>query len=121
MVLYNKGEEYYVGTLLHELSSQVLSMGKTNALHRKITSFQQQHDESVLEAWEHFQDYILECPHHRMESWLLMQTFYHGLNNSTRETMDAAAGGAFLSLTIPQATTLVEKMASNQGWNEERT
>ena len=34
--------------------------------------------------------------------------------------MDAAAGGAFLSLTITQVTTLVEKMASNQGWNEER-
>jgi len=35
--------------------------------------------------------------------------------------MDATAGRAFLSLTIPQATALVEKMASNQGWNEERT
>jgi hypothetical protein len=35
--------------------------------------------------------------------------------------MDATAGGAFLSLTINQATTLVEKMASNQGWNEEKT
>jgi uncharacterized coiled-coil protein SlyX len=35
--------------------------------------------------------------------------------------MDAAAGGAFLSLTIAQVTALVEKMASNQGWNEERT
>jgi hypothetical protein len=35
--------------------------------------------------------------------------------------MDAAAGGAFLSLTIDQATALVEKMTSNQGWNEERT
>jgi hypothetical protein len=33
--------------------------------------------------------------------------------------MDAAAGGAFLSLTIAQATALVEKMAFNQGWNEE--
>ena len=33
--------------------------------------------------------------------------------------MDAAAGGAFLSLTIPAAMALVEKMASNQGWNEE--
>jgi hypothetical protein len=55
-----------------------------------------------------------------MENWLLMQTFYHGLTNSTRETMDAAAGGAFLSLTIDKATALVEKMVSNQGWNEER-
>ena len=48
-----------------------------------------------------------------------MQTFYHGLTNSTRETMDAAARGAFLSLTIPTATALVENMTSNQGWNEE--
>jgi len=43
-------------------------MVKTNALRGKITSFQQQHDESVPEAWERFQDYILECPHHGMES-----------------------------------------------------
>jgi hypothetical protein len=28
--------------------------------------------------------------------------------------MDAAAGDAFLSLTITDATTLVEKMTSNQ-------
>jgi hypothetical protein len=39
--------------------------------------------------------------------------------NSSRETMDAAARGAFLSLTILDATALVEKMASNLGWNEE--
>jgi hypothetical protein len=48
-----------------------------------------------------------------MENWLLMQTLYHGLTTSTRETMDATAGGAFLSLTIRYATPLVEKMASN--------
>ena len=48
-----------------------------------------------------------------------MQTFYRGLTNGTHENMDAAAGGAFLSLIILGATALVEKMASNQGWNEE--
>ena len=46
--------------------------------------------------------------------------FLHGLTNSTHETMDATAGGALLSLTIPAATALVDKVASNQGWNEER-
>jgi hypothetical protein len=35
--------------------------------------------------------------------------------------MDAATKGSFLSLTISKATALVEKMAFNQGWNEERT
>jgi hypothetical protein len=49
-----------------------------------------------------------------MEKWLLMQTFYHGLFTSTRESVDAAAGGAFLSLNLTDATTLIEKMASNQ-------
>ena len=70
-------------------------------------------------AWERFQDYISECPHHGIQNWLRMQTFYHGLTNSTLETIDAAAGGAFLSLTLLATITLVEKMNSNQGWNEE--
>ena len=48
--------------------------GKTNALRERISSFQQQHDESIPETWECFQDYISECPHHGMENWLLMQT-----------------------------------------------
>jgi len=49
-----------------------------------------------------------------------MQTFYHRLTNSTREIIDPVARGSFLSLTIEEATTIIEKMASNQGWNEDR-
>jgi hypothetical protein len=48
-----------------------------------------------------------------MEDWLLMHTFYHGLTTSARENIDAAAGESFLSLTIREATTLVEKIALN--------
>jgi hypothetical protein len=54
-----------------------------------------------------------------MENWLLLQTFCHGLSTNTRETMDVVAGGAFLSLTLSQATNLVKKMESNQALNEE--
>jgi hypothetical protein len=35
--------------------------------------------------------------------------------------VDPAAGESFLSLNITKATTLIEKMISNQGWNEEHT
>jgi hypothetical protein len=38
-----------------------------------------------------------------------------------RGHIDAAAGGAFLSLTIDGATTLIDKMVANQGWSEERS
>jgi hypothetical protein len=40
------------------------------------------------------------------------------LFTSTRESVDAATEGAFLSLNLTDATTLIEKMASNQSWNE---
>jgi hypothetical protein len=35
-------------------------------------------------------------------------------------SQDATAGGAFLSLKLDEAAALIEKMASNQSWNEER-
>jgi hypothetical protein len=46
-----------------------------------------------------------------MENWLLMQTFYHGLTNNTRETMDATARGAFLSLTNDTSNSLMLPLA----------
>ena len=38
----------------------------------------------------------------------------------SRGHIDAAAGGAFLSLTIDGAMALINKMVSNQRWREER-
>jgi hypothetical protein len=55
-----------------------------------------------------------------MENWLLIQNFYHGLTNKARENLDAATGGAFMSLNINNAIALMEKMVSNQGWYVER-
>jgi hypothetical protein len=47
-------------------------LGKTTALRNKISSFQQLADESISEASERLQEYILACPHHRMEEWFIM-------------------------------------------------
>ena len=65
------------------------------------------------EAWERLQEYILACPHHRMENWLILQNFYNGLTPILRAHINAAAGGAFLSLTINGAMALIEKVVSN--------
>ena len=53
-----------------------------------------------------------------MEDRLLMQSFYHGLTQKVHEQLDATAGGAFMSLTLSKAKTLMEKKASNQGWSQ---
>jgi hypothetical protein len=49
-----------------------------------------------------------------MESWLMVQNFYDGLTPMSKGHVDAATRGAFLSLTINGATTLIEKMLVNQ-------
>ena len=95
-------------------------MSKTNALRGKISNFQQTSLESIPEAWERLQEYIRACPHHGMEDWLVLQNFYEGLTPMSKGHVDAAAGGAFLSLTIENATTLIEKMVANQSWGEGR-
>jgi hypothetical protein len=88
-------------------------LGKTNALWNKISRFQQLLDETIAKAWERLQDYISACPHHGMEEWFIIQSFYHGLIHSTQEHIDATAGGSFFALSIEEAHKLVEKMASN--------
>ena len=49
-----------------------------------------------------------------MEEWLVLQNFYEGLTPMSKGHVDAAAGGVFLSLTVANAMTLIEKMVANQ-------
>jgi hypothetical protein len=79
-----------------------------------ISGFQQLMNETIAESCECLQDYISACPHHSMEEWFIIQNFYHGLIRSTREHIDAAAGGSFFPFSIEEACKLVEKMATNQ-------
>jgi hypothetical protein len=70
-------------------------------------------NDTITEAWERLRDYISTCPHHGMEEWFIIQSFYHGLIRSAREHIDVAAGGSFFTLSIEEAHKLVEKMTSN--------
>jgi len=70
--------------------------GKTSALWGKISSFQQQADETIPEAWEHLQEYIHACPHHGIEEWLFNQGFYLGLTGVARSHLDVVVGGTLL-------------------------
>jgi hypothetical protein len=48
-----------------------------------------------------------------MENWPVLQNFYNGLTPMSKGHLDAAARGAFLSLTTDGATVLIEKMVAN--------
>ena len=86
---------------------------KTNALWNRITGIQQLPDETIPEVWERLQEYIQACPHHGIKEWLIIQNFFHGLNQQAQDHIDAAAGGSFLSLDVAGAKALIDKIASN--------
>jgi len=49
-----------------------------------------------------------------------MQTFYHGLTQKARECLDASAKGSFLELTIGKAEILLDNIAENQSWFQDK-
>ncbi|XP_057248187.1 uncharacterized protein LOC130590178 [Beta vulgaris subsp. vulgaris] len=57
-----------------------------------------------------------QCPHHGVPDWLLVQTFYNGLNESVRITIDAAAGGAIMGKTTEAPNNDPYSNTFNPGW-----
>jgi hypothetical protein len=52
---------------------------------------------------------------------MIIQTFYAGLNFSSRNLLDSAAGGTFMSITLGAATKLLDDMMMNYSeWHTER-
>jgi hypothetical protein len=56
---------------------------------------------------------IKNYPTHGLTTWIIVQTFYAGLNFSSRNLLDSAAGGTFMSLTLGAATKLLDNMMVN--------
>jgi hypothetical protein len=52
---------------------------------------------------------------------MIVKTFYAGLNFSSRNLLDLAAGGTFISLTLCAAMKLLDNMMVNYSeWHTER-
>ena len=95
-------------------------LGKTAKLRNDITSFYQAEGESLYEAWERFKKLQRDCPHHGIPDWLLIRTFYNGLQQPMKISIDAAVGGALMAKPINKAKQLSEDMASNKyHWGNE--
>lgn len=95
---------------------------KTAALRAQINGFRQKDTESLYNAWERYKDMMQMCPHHGLENWLIIHTFYNGLLYNTRLSIDVAAGGTLMDKPYDKANQLIENMAQNHyQWGGERT
>jgi hypothetical protein len=103
-------------TLMKAFMKEYYSPGKTQSLHNKIATFVQYPTETILEAFEHFNEYTWAVPHHKFPKEDLVQKFYQGLTMASRTIIDASAGGSIIELTLTEASTLFKKVADNDTW-----
>src|ERR1044071_7992728 len=84
-------------------------------------NFRQLDNEHVAQAWERMKTLVKNCPTHGLTTWMVIQTFYAGLNFTSRNLLDSAAGGTFMSTTLCAATELLDEMLLKYfQWHTER-
>jgi hypothetical protein len=83
--------------------------------------FKQFDNEHVAQAWERIKSLIKNYPTHGLTTWMIIQTIYAGLNFSSRNLLDSAAGGTFMSITLDATMKLLDNMMVNYSeWHTER-
>src|SRR3954469_22576766 len=84
-------------------------------------NFRQLDNEHFAQAWERMKSLVKKCPTHGLATWMVIQTFYAGLNFTSRNLLYSAAGGTFMSTTLGAATKLLDEMMTNYSqWQTER-
>nr|GEW71382.1 reverse transcriptase domain-containing protein [Tanacetum cinerariifolium] len=87
-------------------------------LRNEINNFRQHPDESLFKAWECYKLSIDRCPNHNMFPITQIDTFYNGLTFRHRDTINAAAGGAFMKRHLEECYDLIEnKTAHHNDWD----
>ncbi|GJT30340.1 reverse transcriptase domain-containing protein [Tanacetum coccineum] len=94
--------------LVTKFVNQFFPLSKTTHLKNEISRFTQKFEETFSEAWERFKEMLRACPHHGFTELTQIDTFYNGLNDNDKDSLNAAAGGNLLSKTTREALNIIE-------------
>ncbi|GJW15205.1 putative reverse transcriptase domain-containing protein [Tanacetum coccineum] len=75
----------------------------------EINNFQQEPDETLYQAWEHFKELLMKCPQHYLIKMQEVILFYNGLDVPTRQILDSR--GVVPTKTAADAKTAIQEMA----------
>ncbi|KAK8577972.1 hypothetical protein V6N13_076646 [Hibiscus sabdariffa] len=85
----------------------------TDNLRNQITSFRQEDDEAMHEAWERYRDLFRRCPMHGLPKWTQVSIFYNYVNTPMRMMLYASANGTLLDKPPREGLEILEKLAQN--------
>ncbi|GJW39836.1 hypothetical protein Tco_0065681 [Tanacetum coccineum] len=90
--------------------------GRTAKKIEEINNFQQEPDETLYQAWEHFKELLMKCPQHYLTEMQEVILFYNGLDVPTRQILDSR--GAVPTKTAEDAKKAIQEMAEySQKWH----
>ncbi|GKB58246.1 reverse transcriptase domain-containing protein [Tanacetum coccineum] len=61
---------------------------------REIRAFSQHENKSLTDAWLRMKEMLRNCHGHNLSKGNIIKIFYHGLNETTQEVLNAAYGGS---------------------------
>ncbi|GKD36081.1 reverse transcriptase domain-containing protein [Tanacetum coccineum] len=89
-----------------------------NCLLLEIRNFSQNICESLIEAWLRLKNMLRKCHGHGLTKGVIIQIFYHGLDEPTQAILDVTAGGIFLYKSPNQAFQILEdKVLFEHDWS----
>ncbi|XP_076902376.1 uncharacterized protein LOC143557109 [Bidens hawaiensis] len=84
---------------------------KTTKYRASITGFRTDEDESLHAAWERYKSLLRRCPHHGLNKWLRVQTFFDAQSSQNKQAIDQIAGGDLGTKSPNEAFEILEKAA----------
>src|SRR3954470_1945656 len=97
-------------------------LAKIIQLRSNIMNFSKLDNEHVAQACERMKSLVKNCPTDGLTTWMVIQTFYAGLNFTSRNLLDSDAGGSFMSTTLGASTKLLDEMMLKYSqWHNERS
>ncbi|CAM8903042.1 unnamed protein product [Rhodiola kirilowii] len=87
----------------------------------KIISCHSIDGENLYDAWERYKELMRMCPHHNLELWQIMDTFYQGIDQGMRTLINQTAGGALIGVPLEETYAIMEKAAHDYHlWTSDR-
>ena len=99
--------------MIYYFSAKYFPAHKKQAALNEIYNFVQTEEESLPQAWGRLLQLLNALPDHPLKKNEILDIFYNGLTDASRDHLDSCAGCVFRERTVEQAELLLNNILSN--------
>ena len=102
--------------MIYYFSAKYFPAHKKQAALREIYNFVQIEEESLPQAWGRLLQLLNALPDHPLKKNEILDIFYNGLTDASRDHLDSCVGSVFRERTIEQAELLLNNILTNENY-----